>query len=338
MNLRINPVLDRELRERARSKRTIVVLFVYLAVLAGLVQLVYAIRRATANGNSFDVQQLSGATTGRLLFDCLLFAVIMLCFLVVPALTAAGIAGERDRQTLVPLQVTLLSPRQILVGKLLAGLAFATLLLVAVAPLLGASLILGGVSAASILKGLAMVLLITVTLGSTSLLASTLTRRVPTAFVLSLVIVLVLVIGPFVVYGLQQVFIDRDPAGGGSARDNRAALVFSPLVATADALRDNGSFASGVVSPFRPLQQLARRRDTNGPVNGVPILNGQVINGQVNGPLQPAGAGAPLVAGKATRMWFPMWFRSVLTFLLITVLSLTWAARRLRTPAETGDR
>ena len=323
MSIHLNPVLDRELRERSRSKRTIVVLFVYLALLAGLVQLVYAARRATATSDPFATNQLSGAVTGRLLFDSLLFAVILLSFLVVPALTAAGIAGERDRQTLVPLQVTLLRPRSILIGKLLASLAFVTLLLIALAPLLGASLILGGVTVSAIAKGLGMTLLIAVMFGSTSLLASTLTRRVQGAFVLSLVMVFLLVAGTFIVYGMQQVFIRRNDFGGSTGRDNRAALVLNPLVATADALRDNGSFASGVVSPFRPLQTLVQPRQSVQQNFEQPA----VFPGQ-------GGVQAPAVPHDTV----PIWLRSVLAYLAITVVSLALATRRLRTPAETGDR
>ena len=52
----------------------------------------------------------------------LMMVVLVLFF--VPGLAAGAIAGERERQTLATLQVTLLRPRSILVGKIAAALAY----------------------------------------------------------------------------------------------------------------------------------------------------------------------------------------------------------------------
>ena len=112
MALTLNPVLDRELKERVRGLRTAVVITVYIGLLSLLAYADYW--SETRNDTQFfrgDVSQLSQARTGRTMSDALVIASLLLACFIVPGLTAAGIAGERDRQTLVPLQVTLLPCR-----------------------------------------------------------------------------------------------------------------------------------------------------------------------------------------------------------------------------------
>jgi ABC-2 type transport system permease protein len=314
----MNPVLGRELKERARGRRMMYVLFGYLGLLALTVQLIYWERtRSADNAFTFSVADLSSARTGRFLFDSILIGVLLLVCFLVPAFTAASIAGERDRQTLVPLQVTMLSARSIVVGKLLAGLALVSLLLVAAAPFLGVALILGGVTAGAIAKGLAMVLVTAVVLGSLSIACSSLVRRVQVATVAAYGLTLFLLIGTFVGYGVMSVFNSRtNNVNGGSSRTNRALLVANPLVATADLLWDRRP-SNGLGSPLRSLQRMAEPRANDGIAfgpNGQPLANQKVSSG------------------------FPIWVRSLLTFAVISAGALFIATRRLRTPSESGDR
>src|SRR5205085_1967042 len=85
---------------------------------------------ATHTDTVFGVSQAQAASSaGRSIYHWLLFVMLALICFIVPGLTAGAIAGERERQTLIPLQITLLSPRSIVFGKLLASLAFVVLLL-----------------------------------------------------------------------------------------------------------------------------------------------------------------------------------------------------------------
>ena len=134
---RLNPVLARELRERARGRRTFIILTVALAVLASILDLVYtATRPANTINGVFDLNALDSARSGRQIFDTMLLLILLLVCFLVPGLTAGAITGERERQTLVPLQVTLLKPRSIVLGKVASSLAFVILMLIATAPLL----------------------------------------------------------------------------------------------------------------------------------------------------------------------------------------------------------
>ena len=70
---------------------------------------------------------------------------IMLLF-IVPALTAASISGERERQTLDLMLTTLLTPAQIVSGKLLSALSVMVLLVVSSFPPISMVLVFGGIT------------------------------------------------------------------------------------------------------------------------------------------------------------------------------------------------
>lgn len=246
---RLNPVLDRELRQRLRGRAAWVSLTLYLVVLGLILRVVFD--DATGVGNVFGGSQAQAAAgAGRSIFHWLLFVMLGLICFIVPGLTAGAIAGERERQTLVPLQITLLSPRAIVFGKLLASVAFVVLLVIAALPFLSVSFLLGGVSASEVVKGVGAVLLIALTIAALSLACSASSRRTQTATVTSYAIVGLLVIGTFAFYGAQRA-LDTRPDG--SSRPT--ILLLNPFAATAEAIRGRQTNID-LSSPFVPLQDL----------------------------------------------------------------------------------
>lgn len=253
-HLAVNPVLSRELRQRVRSRRASVVLSVYLSLLVAAVGLlVWGIDRSTDPGSS------ASQGIGRTLFGTLLFASLGLVCFIVPGVAAGAVAGERERLTLVPLQVTLLTPGQVLRGKLLASLAFTTLLLVATLPLLTVAYVLGGVTVRQILGGLFFVLASSAFIGILSIWASTVLRRVQRATVAAYGLVGLLVLGTMIAYGVQILATSSFNGRGGSSRWESLLFVApNPFLVTADAL---GHRTDGGASPFTPSQEALRRRD-----------------------------------------------------------------------------
>ncbi|MEJ7764283.1 MAG: ABC transporter permease subunit [Acidimicrobiales bacterium] len=250
----VNPVLSRELRQRVRSRRASVVLTVYLSLLVGAVGLlVWGFEQAARNGGGMT-QGL-----GQTLFGTLLFAILGLVCFIVPGVAAGAVAGERERLTLMPLQVTLLTPGQILRGKLLASLAFTTLLLVATLPLLAVAYVLGGVTVSQIAGGLFFVLATAAFLGVISIWASTVLRRVQAATVVAYGMVGVLVIGTMIAYGVQVLATARANEDRGQGWESLLFVAPNPFVVTADALGHDVDVAGA--SPFTPSQSLLQRRD-----------------------------------------------------------------------------
>ncbi len=358
----LNPVLARELKQRMRGRHVWIVVTLYLVILAVILRWVYI---AASRDEQFDggVNLLASATAGRAIFQWLLFFMLLLVCFIVPGLTAGAISGERERQTLIALQLTLLRPRSIVVGKLLASLAFVVLLIVASLPLLTVPFLVGGVSASEVMKGLLMVLTTAVTLACLTLACSALLRRTQAATVVAYGITLGMVLGTLIFYGAQQV-----PRRAGSPRPTPWILALNPFAATADVVQGR-SESAGFMSPFRPLRELLRwsaddrlsqvfsgsaddlptRIGPNGPLVGpapfttVPggfstdfgsggvITDGDVISG---GPDGSFGFGVQAPPERTARLGgVRFWVVSLWTWLVLAVAAVVLTVRRISLPA-----
>lgn len=338
----LNPVLARELKERMRRRRSSVVLSLYLLSLSAVLWVLYLGFSAGGDVDGPDVLRV--ASLGRTAFQTLLFAMLLAVCFIVPGLCAGAIAGERERQTLLPLQVTLLRPRSILLGKLASSLAFVVFLVLAALPLIGVSFLLGGVEAGEVARGVAMVLVTATVVGCLSITCSTLLRRTQGATVASYGLVLVLVVGTFVAFGAQMLADQRGPEG------RVAALLWAnPVMATADVLsRQHGRDL--VPSPFSPFQDLIDERERNGNENGdaggFGLAEPAMFGGR--GPVALVEDGiqfdeqgnviGPAAGGRAGQAPFlnraPFWLLSVLTWAVLCAGGFWWSCRRLRLPAR----
>ena len=119
----VRTVAQLELRQRVRSTRWIVALVAWFVVVGGLTLLITIGLRS--DGSGLD------RSAGPLLFGAVTYLVLGLGLLVTPTLTSTAINGDRAAGTLATLQVTLLSPAEIALGKLLAAWAAACAFLLA---------------------------------------------------------------------------------------------------------------------------------------------------------------------------------------------------------------
>ncbi len=317
----LNPVLSRELRQRMRGPRATVLLTVYLVLLVMILQLLYA---AVGARNDFQGPAVENtAALGRTIFQTLLFFVLALVCFIVPSVTAGAISGERERQTLVPLQVTLLRPRQILTGKLLASVAFVVLLILATLPLAGISFLLGGVEPLEVVKATAMVLVVALAVASLSLWCSTFLRSTSGATVVAMAMTFALCVGTFIAYGTQRL-LDR-----GQGTTSQLVLVLNPFMAVADVLDRQPDGSSGGESPFTAMQQLLRERSQgagrfggDGDVRFIEPVPGEVIVEDAR----------PVAREVPVSHRIPLWLESLLAFAAVALLALGLAARRLHMP------
>jgi ABC-type transport system involved in multi-copper enzyme maturation permease subunit len=144
-----NPVLVKELRGRMRGPRAFVLLTIYLSILSLMTLLLY-----TALADNIGSDLNAGQEIGKGLFLTIAAVALTEVCVLTPALTAGSIAGEKEHQTYDLLISSLLSPWQIVWGKLAAALAFALLLILAVVPVMSLAFLFGGVSPAEILIAL----------------------------------------------------------------------------------------------------------------------------------------------------------------------------------------
>jgi ABC-type transport system involved in multi-copper enzyme maturation permease subunit len=202
---------------------------------------------AVNQGFGGDVGSLG--RVGRELFEWVLFGMVVLVMFLVPGLTAGSITGERERQTLVPLQMTLMRPRDIVVGKLAAALAFLVFLVLAAMPLLAVSLLVGGVRILDMVRGIGMLLFTGTVLGSVGVWISSRFKRTTAATVVTYAVAAIFSFGSFV--SLATVAIIDASSGNDEVTAPVELLAFNPVAGIADALPSVGNgFVGDTITPF----------------------------------------------------------------------------------------
>lgn len=154
----IRDVVVLEMKQRLRSRGWYIMLGIWFVVIAVVTWLTWAAWNASAavqrsmpgSGTSLE----SGP--GSAIFEAVLVFVLLFALLVAPALSANAVNGDRAGGTLAILQVTLLTPGQILWGKFLAAWLAALAFLVTSTPFLVFGLVQGGLSPGHILVSLLM--------------------------------------------------------------------------------------------------------------------------------------------------------------------------------------
>lgn len=308
----IDPVVERELRERMRARPGIT-----LTLYLGLVLFVAWMVDVSAGDAVADT-----TGQGRVMFEWILAAQLLAVLFVVPASVSGAIAGERERGTLVPLQVTLLRPWRIVVGKAVAGVAYLLLLLVASLPIVLLAYLLGGVSFGQVLVGTAAVAFVGVVLACTSVALSARARTTQVATVQAYLVVLVLVLGPLIA-SVAWTVVDRPD----DASDVPVAIVLpEPWLFVAAVVGGESDGFDQLDSPIGPLTGLAR---------GVDELMGEPATTDRWRQVGPDGAvvGAPDEPADGGRVRF-----AVMSGLVLATLgagSLVLATRAVHTPRPT---
>ncbi len=174
-----NPVLDRELRQRSRSMRSMWMIFTALAFLTLVLWLAYS-GESSQPGFSSPLQSLA-TQVGQITFEWVLAVELTVLLFLIPGVSSGAIAGERDRQTLMPLQITLMRPTGIFVGMVLASSGFVLLLVAASVPVMTVPFLLGGVSLADVIASLLCLLAVGLLIAVISVGCSAIFRRATTA-------------------------------------------------------------------------------------------------------------------------------------------------------------
>lgn len=308
----MNPVLGRELRSRMRDWRFSLVLAAYLLGL-GLVAFgtLYIMTRQLKFGG------VIGPDAGLRIYGVLATVQLMLIGVLAPSLTVGTISGERERRTMDLLLVTPMSATGIVVGKLLASLAYTVLLIVASMPVFSLVFLFGGVTLKNLGLTFAIYLATTLTLGALGLLASTLFRRTAVASVAAYSVVAFLFVGTLVYMGFRLALPDASPYGpvpparGANPGVGRIPwLVFAnPMVALASSLPGYGLGGGG---PFTSI------------LYGL-IMRSFAVPGP-NGPIRPANMPTPWAA----YLWIDLgiFLFSVLTSILLLTPVKPWVRWR----------
>lgn len=340
----INPVLGREIKERMRSRRAIMMLVAFLGLLAVILYLTYRGGLLMLN-DRFSPMAGNSASLGRLMFEWLLFFLVMFVSFMAPGIAAGSIVGERERRTLHPLQVTLLTPRNIVLGKLGASTAFVTFLVLATAPLFAVPLVLGGVSPWQVIRGFIVILALELALASLATYMSAVAKRVQFAIVAAYGLALLLLVGTVVLFGAEMLWRSRStPMNGPSPTDQALSIYLNPVAAIADAVTDPAS-PDFMPTPLSPLGAYTRDRQLADSSNSFGVGTTEVAVPpdaavEVVGPnmrevvIEEEFVG-PFANHERRRNELPfirMWMIHVAFLLWVSGIALWLAARRLRVP------
>ncbi len=204
-----NPVSTKELRSRMRGRKAFVILTIHLMVLSGMVTLIYyGFARASSTGFGPRPQDAGKAIFGAVV---LIQAIMVLFFS--PAATAGAITGEKERQTYEILRTTLLSANDFVNGKLLSGLSYVFLLVIASIPLQSIAFLLGGVELTEIIIAQVLIIVSAVAYALLGLLASGDLRSTLAASVASYGTVIFFTLGIPGIMILIAIFLDSFSSG-----------------------------------------------------------------------------------------------------------------------------
>ncbi len=186
----INPILERELKTKSRTKKMPVTISLYLGILA---LFSYAIFTTT-------VSIREGINPSSIIeaFDITVVIQLIMIMTVTPMLTATSISGERDRQTLDLMLCTDISPWTIIFGKIYAALSTVLLLIVLSLPILSIVFILGGGSLLDMLIIMLYYIASAFAISSVSIYSSTKYKKNITAIVMTYVILFIIYVLPFI--------------------------------------------------------------------------------------------------------------------------------------------
>jgi len=190
----IATVARQEFRLRIRAGRWKWLLGVFFLVLLGFTLL---LRAALSQVSDEDLQ-----FKGTVLYGGLMLFVLGLALLVVPALAAQSVNGDRERGTLATLQVTRLTPGEITLGKFAAAWGTALVFLALTLPLVGYAMTQNGVPVARVLILTLVLALLLGTVCAISLWWSAVLSRTTTSGVLAYISVFALSIGTLIAFGL----------------------------------------------------------------------------------------------------------------------------------------
>ncbi|GAA1343321.1 ABC transporter permease [Arthrobacter roseus] len=196
----VKAVFKLEMKQRLRARSWYIVLGIWFALL-GLIFVLAAVTTASMNAEGEG---------GPILFELVIGTVLLFGLLVAPGLSATAINGDRAAGTLAIIQITLLTPGQVLWGKWLTAWAAALAFLVISLPFIVWALIVGGVSFSETLVSLVMLAVELGLVAAIGVGVSAIAARPLFSIVITYMLVALLSIGTLIGFGLSMVLVQEE--------------------------------------------------------------------------------------------------------------------------------
>lgn len=333
---RLGTIISLELTQRVRS----VAWYVLLGIFAAVMLIVTVLAFATF--------ALSSSAGGGMLFSFLICLVLLLALLVSPTLSGSTVNGDRDAATLAPLQVTLATTGEIILGKFLAawiaGLAF----LVIALPFLVVATFAGGLAPATIATSLLILVVEVGVVAGIGVAFSALIARPLFSVACTYLVIAALTIGTLIAFGLggmatrAEVTVTERSPGYSASGDELSCGPWT--TSTYDVPRFDHVWWILAANPFVVL---ADATPTTWSEYGYPDdLFGQIAIGVRLAQIPPEtertndycdttsmSMDSP-TAQEQVQGTVPSWFAGLLVQVLLTAGLMVWGWARTRTPAR----
>jgi ABC-2 type transport system permease protein len=217
-SLRYNPIIIKELRYRMRSWHGLIDLATFSLLLSIFGLIMYNFYQTSNRFYSYGVysynlypaknQTPRSLELGSNYFIAIVVAQLFLACMLAPSFSAATIAGEKERQTYDVLLVTLLRPRDIIIGKLFSSLAYMMLVTIAGVPIASIAFLMGGLGPDQLVAAVVVLLVTGLMVGAIGIFwSSAMTRSVAASRNAFINILLLYFVMPLLlVYGLSLAF------------------------------------------------------------------------------------------------------------------------------------
>lgn len=200
--MKINPILIKELKVRARSVHIPIFVMVYNAVLAfiGIFMLMSSMDMIRGNGQ-LNYGQMNEMVIVIGFFQCTMVILVSL------ALSASSFSSEKERETLDLLLMTPISTLEVVNGKLLSCVLTVSVFAFSSLPIMFLGTIYGGTDLTDVLYLMIILIILAFSVSARGMLWSVLFDKTSVAVVFSLLTEIVFFIGPFVLLEFVEAFL-----------------------------------------------------------------------------------------------------------------------------------
>lgn len=248
-----NPVYQKEMKMSVRTIRLAMLIMVFNGILAALSLL--SMYGAVNRSRFFGSVQFSSVIQ---IYSTVAYIEFAMFMLLVPAVTAGSISGEKERRTLDLLLTSRMTSFSIVLGKLKASLNLVRILAISSLPVLSLVFIFGGIRIRDLVGVLCALLISGFFAGSVGILFSTISRKTTTATVLSYGSLIALIFGSYGILGFLQ-YLDSNNIGKFTNGIGKGIyiLLLNPAVAFVELVYNQVSsegFIEKVCSMYAPME------------------------------------------------------------------------------------
>ncbi len=194
--MQVNPIIEKEIKTKMRGWKSPTLLTVYLLLLGVVVYLLFL---SFGYGGRYGMPsfQPRTAVTIYVVLASFQFSLLMM---IIPAITATSISGERERQTLDLMLCTDMKPVRILIGKMIVSVSHIMLLVFASFPLMAIVLMFGGITLGDIIKLYLFYALTALMISSVGTFFSTLFKKNIAAIIMTYIVLLFFTVGTLIMF------------------------------------------------------------------------------------------------------------------------------------------